>query len=115
MYRELGNDEALIVIQEWDSRTHWEEHLRSDEFAVVIGAMSLLQKPDTVEFQVLDQLDASCSVKEIRARHFKKQGDHYEFSKNEEHPREDEFFTVAQRRQERARRLGTAGQRGAAT
>jgi hypothetical protein len=103
----------VIVIQEWDSRIQWEEHLRSDEFAVVIGAMSLLQKPETVEFQILDQIEASCSVEEIRGRHFKKQGEHYEFPKSEQHPRKDEFFTVAQRRKERERRLGTANQGGA--
>ena len=68
IYRELGNDEEVMVIQEWDSRNHWDEHLRSDEFAVIIGAMSLLQKPETVEFQILDQLEGSRSVEAMRAR-----------------------------------------------
>lgn len=71
VYRELGNDETVILIQEWDSRNHWDEHLRSNEFAVMIGAMSLLQKPETVEFQVLDQVEGSRSVEAIRARNFK--------------------------------------------
>lgn len=70
IYRELGNDETVIVIQEWDTRNHWDEHVRSDEFAVIIGAMSLLQKPETVEFQILDQLEGSRSVEAIRARTF---------------------------------------------
>ena len=70
IYRELGNDETVIVIQEWDSKNHWDEHLRSDEFAVIVGAMSLLQKPDTVEFQVLDQLEGSRSMEAIKARNF---------------------------------------------
>jgi quinol monooxygenase YgiN len=71
IYRELDNDEALIVIQEWDSKTHLDEHLRSDEFAVLVGAMSLLQKPETVEYQVLDQIEGSRSVEAIRTRNFK--------------------------------------------
>ena len=71
VYRELGNDETVILIQEWDSRNHWDEHLRSNEFAVMIGVMSLLQKPETVEFQVLDQVEGSHSVDAIRARNFK--------------------------------------------
>ena len=70
IYRELGNDETVIVIQEWDTKNHWDEHLHSDEFAVIIGAMSVLQKPDTVEFQVLDQLEGSRSMEAIRARNF---------------------------------------------
>ena len=68
IYRELGNDETVIVIQEWDTKNHWDEHLRSDEFAVIIGAMSVLQRPDTVEFQVLDQLEGSRSMEAIKAR-----------------------------------------------
>lgn len=70
IYRELGNDEAVIVIQEWDSMNCWDKHLHSDEFAVIIGAMSLLQKPETVEVQVLDQLEGACSVEAFRARKF---------------------------------------------
>lgn len=70
IYRELGNDETVIVIQEWDTMNHWDEHVHSDEFAVIIGAMSVLQKPDTVEFQVLDQLEGSRSLEAIRARNF---------------------------------------------
>jgi quinol monooxygenase YgiN len=70
IYRELDNDEAVIVIQEWDSKTDLEEHLRSDEFAVLVGAMSLLQKPEAVEYQVLDQIEGSRSVEAIRARNF---------------------------------------------
>lgn len=72
IYREVDNDGAVIVIQEWDSRNHLDNHLRSDEFAVMIGAMSLLERPETVEFQVLDQLEGSRSVEAIRARNFSK-------------------------------------------
>jgi len=70
IYRDVDNEEAVIVIQEWDSRNHLDEHLHSDEFAVMIGAMSLLDQPETVEFQVLDQLEGSRSVESIRARNF---------------------------------------------
>ena len=70
VYRELGDEEAVIVIQEWDSINHLDKHLRSNEFAVMVGAMSLLEQPDTVEFQVLDQVEGSRSVEAIRARNF---------------------------------------------
>ena len=75
IYREVGNEETMIVIQEWDSRNHLDKHLRSDEFAVMVGAMSLLEQPETVEFQVLDQLEGSRSVEAIRARNFHAKGD----------------------------------------
>lgn len=70
IYREVGNEEAVIVIQEWDNKHNWDQHLRSEEFAVMMGAMSLLQQPESVEFQILDQLEGSRSVEAIKARNF---------------------------------------------
>jgi quinol monooxygenase YgiN len=75
IYREVGNEEVVLVIQEWDSRNCLDKHLYSDEFAVMVGAMSLLQHPETVEFQVLDQLEGSRSVEAIRARNFHAKGE----------------------------------------
>src|SRR5688572_5514076 len=75
IYREVGNEEAVIVIQEWDCRNNLDKHLRSVEFAVMVGAMSLLERPDRVEFQVLDQLEGSSSVEAIRARNFHAKGE----------------------------------------
>jgi hypothetical protein len=37
-------------------------------------ATSLLQKPDTVEFQVLDQVEGSHSVDALKARNFDEKG-----------------------------------------
>jgi|SRR5215510_10936860 len=70
IYRDIDNEESVILIQEWDSRNQLDNHLRSDEFAVMIGAMSLLDQPETVEFQVLDQVEGSRSVEAIKARNF---------------------------------------------
>ena len=70
IYREVGNDEAMLVIQEWDSKTRWDEYLHSEEFSIMMGAMSLLEKPESVEYQVLSQLEGSHSVDAIKARHF---------------------------------------------
>ena len=68
IYLEEGNEETVVVIEEWDSRIHWNDHLRSDGFAVMLGAMSLLDKPESVEFQVLAQLDGTSSVEAIKTR-----------------------------------------------
>ena len=75
IYREVGNDESLIVVQEWNNRNDWDAHLRSAEFEVMIGVMSLLQKPETVEFQVLDQVEGSHSVRALKARNLHAKAD----------------------------------------
>lgn len=75
IYREVENEEAVIVIGEWDCPSHWDEHRRSDEFAIMMGAMSLLRQPEAVELKVLDQLEGSHSMKEIRALNLQETGD----------------------------------------
>jgi quinol monooxygenase YgiN len=75
VYREVGNGEAVIVIEEWETRKHWNNHLCSDGFAVMIGAMSLLKESESVEFQLLDQLLGSESIEAIRARDFSNEGE----------------------------------------
>lgn len=68
IYREVGDDEAIILIQEWESRNHWDNHIRSDDFAVMIGAMSLIDEPEKVEVRLLNPVEASNSMQAVRAR-----------------------------------------------
>jgi quinol monooxygenase YgiN len=69
VYHEVGNNgEAVMVIQEWGTEKQLDNHLRSNQFAVMLGAMSLLEKPLSVEFQVLNQVEASCSLESLKAR-----------------------------------------------
>ena len=80
VYREVGNGEAVILIQEWESRNHWDNHIRSDDFAVMMGAMSLLQEPETVQVQLLNPVEASDSMQALRARNFRELGETYDFT-----------------------------------
>ncbi len=67
-YSEVGNDEAVILIEEWDSKVHWNNHLRSDDFAVMMGAMSLLHGSGNVELQLLSSIEGSNCMQEVKAR-----------------------------------------------
>jgi quinol monooxygenase YgiN len=87
MYSEVGDEQTVIVIQEWDSKNRLDKHLLSNEFAVMVRATNLLKQPETVEFQVLDQLEGSRSVEAIRARNFHGKGENDEFPKTKQHGR----------------------------
>ena len=66
VYRELGNEEGVILIQEWDSKMHWYNHMRSEDFAVMMGAMSLLDESQKVELQLLDPVEGANSVQAVK-------------------------------------------------
>jgi len=52
-YGEVEDQNSLILIGEWDSLTAWENHLKSDAFAVLIGSVKLLGTRSNLDFSVL--------------------------------------------------------------
>ena len=68
LYREVGNDDAIVLIEEWEQRGDWESHLESNEFSVLLGAMSLVHDPVAVEFKLLNQVSEIKTIQEIRGK-----------------------------------------------
>ncbi len=68
-YREIGNEDAVLLVEEWESERHWQEHLQSREFAVLLGAMTLVKDPEAVEFRLLCEAGSVDGLKKMRSRH----------------------------------------------
>ena len=49
-YREVENENALCVVQQWASQADLDAHLRSDNFRVLRGALKLLNGPAQMSF-----------------------------------------------------------------
>src|SRR6185436_8631872 len=52
-YGEVEDQNSLILIGEWDTLSAWENHLKSDAFAVLIGSVKLLGTGSNLDFSVL--------------------------------------------------------------
>jgi quinol monooxygenase YgiN len=52
-YVEVGEDAAVCLIEEWETQTDMNNHMRSDTFAVLLGALNLLRGQSEIEFKVL--------------------------------------------------------------
>jgi len=55
-YGEVEDQNSLILIGEWDTLTAWENHLKSDDFAVLIGSVKLLGTRSNLDFSVLSHV-----------------------------------------------------------
>ena len=53
-FQTAGNDENLLLVEEWANRKYFEAHLRSDIFAVLSGAGSLMIEPPTIVVHSVD-------------------------------------------------------------
>jgi len=67
-YLEVGNENALYVVEEWKSRADVDTHILSRDFSVLFGAINLLHGPDAVEFQLLSSLAGLEAIDALRAR-----------------------------------------------
>ena len=52
-YGEIGDQNAAILVGEWESRDAWAEHLKSDNFGVLVGSLKLLNDQSDVDFKLL--------------------------------------------------------------
>ena len=55
-YGEVEDQNSLILIGEWDTLSAWEDHIKSDDFAVLIGSVKLLGARSNLDFSVLSHI-----------------------------------------------------------
>lgn len=55
-YSETGDDNSFILVGEWETRADWDHHLKSDNFAVLLGSLKLMSNLSKVDFKVLSHI-----------------------------------------------------------
>jgi quinol monooxygenase YgiN len=67
-YLEMGNGNAVCLIEEWETREDLDNHLLSRDFAVLYGATSLLRDSSAIEFKLLSPTAGIEAVEAVRGR-----------------------------------------------
>jgi quinol monooxygenase YgiN len=52
-YWDSADNNTAILVEEWDTKEDWDNHLQSRDCAVFLGAVSVLCRPASVEFKLL--------------------------------------------------------------
>ncbi|MGH9900434.1 MAG: putative quinol monooxygenase [Pyrinomonadaceae bacterium] len=65
-YGEVGDEDAFIMIEEWETKRGWDNHVQSREFAILLGAMSLSKDSTAVELKLLTRAVGLESLKAVR-------------------------------------------------
>ena len=53
LYQEVGDDTACVLIEEWESESHRDKHIRSDDYSVWLGVINVLGNGVGTEFRLL--------------------------------------------------------------
>lgn len=52
-YLDSADSNSSMLVEEWETEKDWENHLRSRDCAVLLGAVSVLCNPRSVDFKLL--------------------------------------------------------------
>jgi quinol monooxygenase YgiN len=52
-YVDAADENSSVLIGEWESSEDWHNHLRSRDFAVLLGAITILSSPSSIDFKLL--------------------------------------------------------------
>lgn len=66
LYQDSGDAAAFTIIEEWESRRAFDEHLRSRVFCVLLGLGPLLTKPIDVSICAVASREGMEAVKRAR-------------------------------------------------
>jgi quinol monooxygenase YgiN len=68
LYFEIGEEDALCLMEEWATPEDLNDHLRSNYFTVLLGAARVLKKSSELEFKLLTQ---TAGIEAVEAIHGK--------------------------------------------
>ena len=66
LYCELGDEDALCLVEEWETQEDLNNYFRSDDFAILFGAINLLRKLSGIEFRLLTPMAGIEAVESAR-------------------------------------------------
>ena len=53
---EASDENSSLLIGEWETREDWSNHLRSRDFAILLGVLTVLGSPSGIEFRLLSSV-----------------------------------------------------------
>jgi len=68
-YLDSADNNSAILVEEWETEEDWDNHLRSRDCAVLLGAVGVLCSPRSVEFQLLSHVAGIEAITAVRTIH----------------------------------------------
>jgi quinol monooxygenase YgiN len=66
VYEEHGEDQAVVLVEVWEDQPALEEHLRSEDYRRILGAMELSAEPPEVRFDHVSATEGMELVDRLR-------------------------------------------------
>ena len=63
LYEEAGAENSLLLVEEWEAEARWNEHRNGENFAVLLGLVTVLSITDKIDFKLLSQIGGNEEIK----------------------------------------------------
>jgi|SRR5215203_3064170 len=63
VYEESGDENSLVLIEEWAAEGYWNDHRKGDNFAVLFGLLNVVSIPSKIDFKLLQQVGDNVTIK----------------------------------------------------
>ena len=70
-YQELDNTDTAILIQEWDSRQKLNDHMRSNEFRIILSLMELSYETPEFKLSTVLKTEGLEAIETVRTEEFR--------------------------------------------
>jgi quinol monooxygenase YgiN len=68
-YLDSADNNSAMLLEEWETEEDWDNHLRSRDCAVFLGAVDVLCRPASVEFKLLSYVAGIEAITAARTVH----------------------------------------------
>ena len=65
VFVDATDENSSLLVGEWQTHEDWNNHLQSYDFAVLLGAITVLGSPDCIEFRLLSSVPMITRVSAI--------------------------------------------------
>ena len=65
-YQEAGDENSFVLIGEWETRADWEQHLLSDDFAILLASVMLHSRRPKLDFKLLSHVAGIETIAEAK-------------------------------------------------
>jgi quinol monooxygenase YgiN len=66
IYEEEGEESAIVLVEQWESRTALESHLGSDAYRLILSAIDLSSAPPEIRFDSVAESEGMELIERIR-------------------------------------------------
>ena len=67
-YQDLDDPDAVLFVEEWESRASLDEHLKSDSFRIVLSLMELSENAPEIKINTIAKTEGIEAIEAVRSR-----------------------------------------------